>query len=574
MAALTEVGLPPLGPVGWARWAWRQLTSMRTALLLLMLLAVAAVPGSVFPQRRVDASRVQAYLADHPTAGPWLDRLGAFDVYASPWFSAIYLLLFVSLVGCVVGRARRHVGTWLAAPPRTPRRLERMPAHATRTLAGSPGDALAAGRTHLRRRRFRLAEYAAAPEARATEGDGEAREVAASLSAERGYLAEVGNLVFHLALLAVLVAVAVGSLFSWSGQAVVVEGTGFADTLSQYDTFRPGSRVDVSRLPAFTLSLDRLTVRYDDQPGGQLGAPRDFDAALTVRSSPAATPEHRRLRVNHPLDIDGARVFLIGNGYAPVITVRDGTGQVVLSGPVPFRPRDGFATSTGVVKAYDAVPRPVGLQGFFLPTFFFDPQRGPVSVFPDTRQPRLVLTAFVGDMGINDGTPQSVYELDTSRMSQLKGADGPLRILLAPGQSATLPDGAGSVTFDGVRRYAALDIHHDPSRGWALGAAVSALLGLMLSLFVRRRRLWLRVYTDAEGRTVAEAAGLSRTQDDGLPEEVEALLNALGEAAPVADLAQVDGVAEVEHDDVVDADAELDEVADGGEAPSPQLVRE
>ncbi|HEX6055984.1 MAG TPA: cytochrome c biogenesis protein ResB, partial [Intrasporangium sp.] len=105
-----------------ARWAWRQLTSMRTALFLLLLLAVAAVPGSVFPQRNIDSGRVADYLAQNPDTGPWLDRLGFFDVYASPWFSAIYLLLFVSLIGCIVPRTRVHLRALRATPPRAPAR--------------------------------------------------------------------------------------------------------------------------------------------------------------------------------------------------------------------------------------------------------------------------------------------------------------------------------------------------------------------------------------------------------------------------------------------------------------------
>ena len=190
-----EVALPPLGAVGWVRWAWRQLTSMRTALLLLLLLAVAAVPGSVFPQRRINPGRVEEYLADHTGYGPWLDRLGFFDVYSSIWFSAIYLLLFVSLVGCVLPRTRAHLRALRAAPPRTPRRLERLPAH-TRVAVDTPADdVLDALAATLRRRRYRVARH-----------DG------VSVSAERGYLAETGNLVFHLALLGLLVAVAVGSL--------------------------------------------------------------------------------------------------------------------------------------------------------------------------------------------------------------------------------------------------------------------------------------------------------------------------------------------------------------------------
>ena len=97
---------PDMDVRGTLRWLWRQLTSMRTALLLLLLLAVATIPGSLFPQRGVDLAAVNAYLRDNPGSGEWLDRLGLFDVYASPWFAAVYLLLFVSLLGCIVPRAR------------------------------------------------------------------------------------------------------------------------------------------------------------------------------------------------------------------------------------------------------------------------------------------------------------------------------------------------------------------------------------------------------------------------------------------------------------------------------------
>ena len=48
---------------------WRQLTSMRTALFLLLLLAIGAVPGSIWPQRSIDPARTADYIADHPTAG-------------------------------------------------------------------------------------------------------------------------------------------------------------------------------------------------------------------------------------------------------------------------------------------------------------------------------------------------------------------------------------------------------------------------------------------------------------------------------------------------------------------------
>ena len=92
-------GAPPLAPREFARWAWRQLTSMRTALVLLFLLALASVPGSVVPQEAVDAVRAAQWRQQHSTLAPIYDKLGLFSVYDSVWFSAIYLLLMVSLVG-------------------------------------------------------------------------------------------------------------------------------------------------------------------------------------------------------------------------------------------------------------------------------------------------------------------------------------------------------------------------------------------------------------------------------------------------------------------------------------------
>ena len=106
----TTMGGPRLGPLGWVRWGWRQLTSMRTAILLLLLLALAAIPGSLFPQRSVDPVRVRAFVEDHPGLAPWLDRLFLFDVFSSPWFASIYLLLMISLVGCIVPRTAQHAG--------------------------------------------------------------------------------------------------------------------------------------------------------------------------------------------------------------------------------------------------------------------------------------------------------------------------------------------------------------------------------------------------------------------------------------------------------------------------------
>ena len=241
-----DVVQPQLGPVGWLRWTWRQLTSMRTALFLLLLLAVGAVPGSIWPQRSINAARTADYIAQHPTVGPWLDKLGFFEVYASPWFAAIYLLLFISLGGCALPRTRLHWRAMRGAPPRAPKRLERLPAHGTAEVSAEPSQVLEAAREVLRGRRMR----------------GHAHDES-SVSGESGYLKESGNLVFHLALIFVIIGVALGHLLGWKGDVIVPVGQTFANTLARYDTFAPGPWVKPENLSPFTITVVRLDATFE-----------------------------------------------------------------------------------------------------------------------------------------------------------------------------------------------------------------------------------------------------------------------------------------------------------------------
>src|SRR6201982_290975 len=129
------------GLADWLKWLWRQLTSMRIALILLFLLALASVPGSMLPQQGGNPAGVQQYYSSHPALAAWLNRFGLFNVFAAPWFAAIYLLLFGSLVGCVVPRTFRLAGSARTLPPRAPRHLARPPHSAEDGNTLAPGPA-------------------------------------------------------------------------------------------------------------------------------------------------------------------------------------------------------------------------------------------------------------------------------------------------------------------------------------------------------------------------------------------------------------------------------------------------
>ena len=217
------------------RSLWRSLTSMGTALVLLFLLALGAVPGALLPQRSLNESKVTQYLRDHPIIGPWLDRLQLFDVFSSFWFTAIYALLFISLVGCLTPRIVDHVRTLRATPVPVPRNLNRLPKHAEFSVVGTPEQVAATVSGQLRgwRRNSR------------------AEDGVIEVSAEKGYLREFGNIVFHFSLLALLVAIAVGKLFGYEGNVIVIAngGPGFCSASpAAYDSFRAGNKVDGTSL--------------------------------------------------------------------------------------------------------------------------------------------------------------------------------------------------------------------------------------------------------------------------------------------------------------------------------------
>jgi len=517
------------------RRAWRQLTSMRTALMLLFLLALAAVPGSLLPQRGLNPVKVGTYYAAHPALAPVLDRLSLFDVFAAPWFAAVYLLLFLSLAGCLVPRTIWHASMLRAAPPAAPRNLAKLPVSAQWEVDDEPAAAAARAAAHLRRRRWRVVVAA----------DAQGRP---TVAAEKGYLRETGNLVFHISLLVLLVGIALGGLFGYKGTILVKQGDGFANTVSQYDNFVPGRLFSARMLVPFSFTLDRFTATYQDS-----GAARTFDAQVAVASAPGRPPRQYDVRVNHPLAVGGTKAYLIGHGYAPKLRITDADGSVTETA-APFLPQDSSFTSTGVVKVPDLAPaadgslRQLGLRGSFSPTTVVSPANGFVSIYPAPRDPGLVLVAFRGDLGLDSGIPQSVYQLDTRHMKAI--GQGFLR----PGQSLALPDG-GSVMFTGFTEWATFQVGADPGKLTALLASAGILIGLMLSLRIRRRRVWLRLSTDvgpagagpatgpatgpasgvaAGRRTVVEAGGLARTDADSFPEEFHELLGPLQPPPPAA----------------------------------------
>jgi cytochrome c biogenesis protein len=513
----------PLAPRQFGRFVWAQLTAMRTAIALLFALAIAAIPGSlgpnVLPQRPNNPVLVREWIANHPQLGPLFDRVGLFDVYTSAWFSAIYLLLLVSMVGCLVPRIAVYARAVRAMPSGVPRRIDRLEAHASGTSTLTADEALDAGEKWLLARRYRV------------------RRSGRELSGEIGYLRELGNLAFHISILGVLAGVAVSTLFGFKGSVIVTEGSAFSNNLSQYDDFTAGGAFGGALTP-FTLWVDKFDVSFE-RGSVQHGAAREFLVHARLADASGA-PQETTVEVNHPVIEGGTMVNLIGHGYASVVTVTDAAGRVAFSGPVVFLPQDGNFTSLGVIKAPDARPQRLAFDSVFVPSQSAQAGVGPRSTFPDLDNPMLWGTVYTGAPKVETGTPENVYSLDKTGLTQVMDGAAPASFRLAPGASYTLPDGS-TLRFDSVKRWVKLQVSSTPGLPITYGSIALAVAGLILSLFVKPRRVFARL-SDADGAGLGvETGGLDRAASrTGLAETVAGLAAALG---------ATDAVGVLEHED-------------------------
>jgi len=476
--------LPELGFLALCRYAWRQLTSMRTALILLMLMGIAAIPGSLIPQRPANPMAVRDFFKANPDLARWYERASLFDVYASPWFSAIYILLFISLIGCVFPRSVEHYKAMLAKPPATPKNLARL-AH-YENFATTP-DALDRAKSWFSKNRFRV------------------RVEENSLSGEKGYLRETGNLLFHLSLILILIGVSFGSLFGMNGYAIVNVGERFINVPTTYDTLSFGKLKSDNSLQPFQIKVDKFLAKYDPKTS----APLDYTAWVTVTDEGKTSKQ--TIKVNKPLTFGNARVYLQANGYSPVVTVRDEFKNVVFQGPVPFLPQDGNLRSIGAIKVPDAQPS-IGFVASFVPTNARTTSQGAISIYPELLDPKLLFSIWEGDLGLDSGVPQSVYKIDTTTLKQIGLGS------VKPGDTYNYP--GGSITLETVLPWVNLQVVQDPGKSYALIGAILAIAGLLTSLYGRRRRIWIRV-TDSG----VEVAGLAKNSAPGLEVEVNKFIS-------------------------------------------------
>jgi cytochrome c biogenesis protein len=478
---------------------WRTLRSMRTALILLLLVAAGSVAGSLVPQVVNSPARVASLYRDRPILARVYEALGLFDVYGSWWFTLLYVLLLISLASCLIPRSRallRSLGQ-RAVPLRD---LGGMRHFASGTVPEPPEPALERARRVLRRRRYRV-----------WGSDG----AHGGLAAEKGMAREVGSLIFHWSFFLLLIGVAYGKGTGFTGMATVVEGETWTEAHASYDVPpREGRFFRESMHAGFQIRVRDFQVTYR-----QTGLPKEFVSRVDLldRDGPVGSEE---IRVNDPLGFRGVKVYQSGYGWAPVIEVRR-DGRLLASGPVVFvtdDPRDQRVPWRGVVKLPSLRPQ-VGMEFRLLP----DPEAFLLGApMLEARRPFLAYTAHRGDLRLT--AAQSVFSLDKTGLVEWRRGG------IGQGETARLPGGL-EIAFPELRQYTQFLVKRDPGVGVVLWSAVLLLGALLPALYSSRRRVWVRVEADGEGSRL-EVAGFALQRKAAFEEEFDALARALVPPGP------------------------------------------
>lgn len=487
---------------------WRTLRSMRTALVLLLLLALAAVVGSLVPQAANSPQRVAQMFGDHPLRAEIYNRIGLFDVYGSWWFTLIYTLLLVSLVACLLPRTRAMFRN-LAARPVPARELDAMRHYAERAVPANPDRAISGARRVLHRRLFRVSRSNGSTPA---------------LAADKGLAREGGSLLFHWAFFLILIGVIYGKGTGFAGQAVIVEGETWTLARANFDGNLSIGRFFEGDFPGVQIRVTDFEATY--RPTGQ---PADFVTRaelLDAGGSPAETVE---IRVNHPAGTEGVKFFQFGYGWAALIEVRH-YGDLIASNPVVCRqdpPPKGVSPLqlpwNCVVKLPSLDPQ-VGIEFVLWPdsrAFFAIFETGRPTPMVQEYAPLMTFTAYRGDLGLT--VPQGIATLDKRGLREWK--DG----VLPAGETVDLGEGI-TLSFPDLRQYTVLQVSRDRGLGIMLAAAILILIGLLPALYTSRRKVWVRAEPNGTG-AVLKVGGFALQRKSQFEEEFSRLVEELARAS-------------------------------------------
>ena len=423
---------------------WHEYTRMRTAIFLLLGILVIVLIGSFVPQQNTsDPTKVEAFLTSWPNLNVLFAdlQLPLTQVFVSPVFYVLLGLLYISLGWCVIRRARALIMRTLRGYKRTPQ-----------------------------------------------------------------YWGEWGSWLFHSSFFLLLVAVIWGKATGYQGLVTLTQGQEFTNTPAGYDTLQQGLLFNGNYAP-FTLRLNSFEATYASN-----GEASNYVSNVTVYDH-GKKVETKNILVNDFLSVDNVNIYQQDYGWAPTIVVKNPQGQTVYDGAIQFFDDSNNvgnkAIADGVLKVPDfdytisgaSQAVQLGAKMSFFPDATVIPsvstsgsinataiQYGPGGVAP--RNPVIEMQLYVGNLGLNSGTPQNVNQLNTADMTPYFSDAQVMAITM--GQTLQLPIDTKngktvdfSVSFPSVSQYSLFQVNDDQGVLLVYTAFILIMTGLLTKLYLR-----------------------------------------------------------------------------------------
>ncbi len=440
-----------------SRKIWQTLSSIKTGVVLIILVVIFSAAGTVILQRPMtDADDMQR--AYSPAMLRFLDVTGLTDVFHTRWFVALLILVSLCIIAASV---QRFPNAWrfFARPYKSPDESFRkaLPTHAQILVPDEEQGLSAAERAfrHLGMKTERIV-----------------RTNSFSLFSERSRISEMAVYMVHASLLLIFLGFIVDSLYGWRGFLMLTPGT----TSNQIE-LKDGTQ----RTIPFSIRCDGTGEEtYAD------GSPKRWWSKLAVVDG-GREVSRKEIVVNDPLVYQGLRFYQASYG-------RTGKLDRLILNAIPANGTKG-------------APQEISLA-----------LNQTVALDTDTS---VQLVEFIPDFVVQDGrvyarskdiANPAVHMIVTS-----KKANTSVNVWLPeiPGIAENV---SSPYTFDpkdlktGI--FTGLQVSHEPGQ-WAVWAGVVLMaIGLTFVFYVVHMRFWVVPVLDARGRTMLWIGGTANRNRD------------------------------------------------------------
>lgn len=483
---------------------WKFLSSVKLAVVLLIILAIVSVIGTLIAQNEAPERYLREY---SQTTVNLFEALGFFDMYHTWWFVFLLFLLTANLTVCTLDRFP-HTWKIITAPlkPIGDEGLKALPFKKDITFKGGTDKAEERAAKTLAAHGYRFIE---------------SREGATmQLLTQKGVYSRFGVYITHVSILLVFTGALIGAFFGFKAFLNLPEGRAskvvYLRNEPMWDRImatlgiaespvipNPQDGMPAAMPLGYFVRCDNFDVDYYlDATGMPTGMPSEYHSTLSIFDLEGQKIFDKRIRVNDPLTYHGVTFYQSSYG-----TIPDMTGKVILKIIPKNNPSEGetITIDPGQAQYVPSIDRTIKVLNF-APYGVKDPATGQVAFYHTENDEFINPTV---ELGVYKG-PKQVYK--TFVMKHEAG-------------EPYMPENY-VIRFVEVwgARYTGLQVTKDPGVWVVYTGFILLCIGPLIAFFGSHKKLWIRIQ-DHKGQTVITVAGSANRNRIGFEREFNRIVD-------------------------------------------------